>query len=113
MFFLRNRHTSDGKYIAKLSLRELRLFSDQVNALPCIIKEAQLIKELLQKVLDFQKEVQQALDDKVPDSSKLERLISAGIALDVDLEEIPKLKQANTKLLDRYSTLIKRITGES
>ena len=44
LFTIRNRHTADGKYIAKLSLHELQLFSEQVNALPCVIKEAQLIK---------------------------------------------------------------------
>lgn len=34
----------EGKYIAKLSLEELNCFYDQVFNLPCVIKEAKLVK---------------------------------------------------------------------
>ena len=43
--------------------------------------------------MDFQAEAQEALDEELPDSEKLERLVEFGITLDVDLPEIPKLKQ--------------------
>ena len=51
------------------------------------------IQELLQKVLDFQAEAQEALVEETPNSTKLERLMEFGITLDVELPEIPKLKQ--------------------
>eukprot|EP00106_Octopus_bimaculoides_P001838 XP_014769280.1 PREDICTED: lysine-specific demethylase 5A-like [Octopus bimaculoides] len=89
----RNRQAGDGKYVAKLSLEELKCFYDQVNDLPCIIPEAKLVKELLDKVTNFQTEVQAALAEKSPDSKKLEKFMDFGITLDVDLPEIPKLKQ--------------------
>ncbi|XP_013414674.1 lysine-specific demethylase 5A-like isoform X2 [Lingula anatina] len=89
----RNRQSGDSKYIAKLSLDELQCFIEQVNNLPCRIKEATLIQELLQQVLDFQTEAQDALQDQNPDSERLEKLMDFGVTLDVDLPEIPKLKQ--------------------
>ncbi|XP_022330439.2 lysine-specific demethylase 5A-like isoform X4 [Crassostrea virginica] len=88
----RNRH-NDGKYIAKLSLDELNCFYEQVASLACVIKEAKLVKELLDKVVQFQKDAQTALDAESPDSEKLEQLIEFSVTLDVDLPEIPKLKQ--------------------
>ncbi|XP_052677656.1 lysine-specific demethylase 5A-like isoform X4 [Crassostrea angulata] len=88
----RNRH-NDGKYIAKLSLDELNCFYEQVASLACVIKEAKLVKELLDKVVQFQKDAQEALDAETPDSEKLEQLIEFSVTLDVDLPEIPKLKQ--------------------
>lgn len=40
----RCRQSGDSKYIAKLSLDELEGFSEQMNNLPCKIKEATLIQ---------------------------------------------------------------------
>ncbi|XP_056001386.1 lysine-specific demethylase 5A-like isoform X2 [Ostrea edulis] len=88
----RNRH-NDGKYIAKLSLEELNCFYEQVASLACVIKEAKLVKELLDKVTQFQKDALEALDAESPDSEKLEQLIEFSVTLDVDLQEIPRLKQ--------------------
>ncbi|XP_069142214.1 lysine-specific demethylase 5A-like isoform X2 [Argopecten irradians] len=89
----RNRQSMEGKYIAKLSLDELNCFYDQVYNLPCIIKEAKLIKELLDKVIEFQRDAQEALEADTPDSEKIEQLIDFSVTLDVDLPEIPRLKQ--------------------
>ncbi|XP_025106262.1 lysine-specific demethylase 5A-like isoform X3 [Pomacea canaliculata] len=104
----RNRQSLDGKYVAKLTLDELNCFYEQVMALPCSIREAVLIKELLDKVVAFQEEAQEALSAEVPDSRQLEKLIDIGITLDVDLPEIPRLKQVlqQARWLDEmYSTL--------
>ena len=50
-------------------------------------------QDLLKKVVTFQTEAQEALDEETPDSAKLERLMEFGITLDVDLPELPRLKQ--------------------
>jgi hypothetical protein len=42
--FFRHRQSGDTKYTAKLTLNELESFIEQVDDLPCIIKEAALIK---------------------------------------------------------------------
>ncbi|XP_064606539.1 lysine-specific demethylase 5A-like isoform X1 [Liolophura sinensis] len=89
----RNRQSGEGKYSAKLSLEELNCFYEQVTNLPCVITEAKLIKDLIDKVTDFQNEALDALHEETPDSEKLAKLIEFGVTLDVDLPEIPKLKQ--------------------
>ena len=40
----RHRQAGDSKYMAKLSLEELQAFSEQVNELPCRIREAALVE---------------------------------------------------------------------
>lgn len=50
-------------------------------------------QELLDKVTQFQKDALEALDAESPDSEKLEQLIEFSVTLDVDLQEIPRLKQ--------------------
>ena len=46
-------------------------------------------------MVQFQKDAQTALDAESPDSEKLEQLIEFSVTLDVDLPEIPKLKQVS------------------
>ncbi|XP_077979102.1 lysine-specific demethylase 5A-like [Glandiceps talaboti] len=82
-----------SKYAAKLTLEELQCFMQQVMDLPCEIKEAELIRDLLNRVESFQMDAKDALEDATPDSEKLKRLLDIGVSLDVELPEIPKLKQ--------------------
>lgn len=53
------------------------------------------IQELLDKVVEFREEAQEALVAETPDSEQVETLIEIGLCLDVDLPEIPKLKQVS------------------
>jgi len=54
----------------------------------------------LDQVLNFQSDAKEALEAETPDSNKLEQLIEFGVTLDVDLPEIPKLKQVSRTTLD-------------
>lgn len=47
-------------------------------------------------MLNFQSDAKEALEAETPDSSQLDRLIEFGMTLDIDLPEIPKLKQVCT-----------------
>lgn len=88
---------SDHRYGcgSRLSVNELKLFVCQIKKLPCRLKETETVDELLQKVVDFQKEAQSSLLTDVPlDADKLETLLEYGLNLDIDVVEIPKLKQA-------------------
>ncbi|KPP80172.1 lysine-specific demethylase 5A-like [Scleropages formosus] len=78
---------------SKLTLEELKAFVDQLFRLPCIISQAQQAKELLENVEDFHERAQAALADVTPDSSKLQALLDLGAGLDVELPELPRLKQ--------------------
>uniref|UniRef100_A0A672YYI1 [histone H3]-trimethyl-L-lysine(4) demethylase n=1 Tax=Sphaeramia orbicularis TaxID=375764 RepID=A0A672YYI1_9TELE len=77
----------------KLTVDELKAFVDQLYRLPCIISQARQVKELLENVEDFHERAQVALADEMPDSSKLQALLDLGSGLDVELPELPQLKQ--------------------
>ncbi|KAJ8006852.1 hypothetical protein DPEC_G00111520 [Dallia pectoralis] len=77
----------------KLTVEELKAFVEQLFRLPCIIAQARQVKELLENVEDFHERAQIALSDELPDSSKLQALIDLGGGLDVELPELPRLKQ--------------------
>ena len=67
------------------------------------------VQELLDQVLNFQSDAKEALDAETPDSSKLELLIEFGSTLDVDLPEIPKLKQVSRNMHCLALEITKRI----
>uniref|UniRef100_A0A8C5NFI0 [histone H3]-trimethyl-L-lysine(4) demethylase n=1 Tax=Gouania willdenowi TaxID=441366 RepID=A0A8C5NFI0_GOUWI len=77
----------------KLTVDELKAFVDQLFKLPCIISQARQVKELLENVEDFHERAQLALSDEMPDSSKLQALLDLGSGLDVELPQLPRLKQ--------------------
>uniref|UniRef100_A0A8B9LNT1 [histone H3]-trimethyl-L-lysine(4) demethylase n=1 Tax=Astyanax mexicanus TaxID=7994 RepID=A0A8B9LNT1_ASTMX len=76
-----------------LTVEELKAFVEQLFRLPCIINQARQVKELLENVEDFHERSQVALTDETPDSSKLQALVDLGSGLDVELPELPRLKQ--------------------
>uniref|UniRef100_A0A6Q2XWJ9 [histone H3]-trimethyl-L-lysine(4) demethylase n=1 Tax=Esox lucius TaxID=8010 RepID=A0A6Q2XWJ9_ESOLU len=90
----KQRHRSvDSRTRNKLTVEELKAFVEQLFRLPCIIAQARQVKELLENVEDFHERAQIALADELPDSSKLQALIDLGGGLDVELPELPRLKQ--------------------
>ncbi|KAI2665819.1 Lysine-specific demethylase 5A [Labeo rohita] len=62
--------SSAQKARSKLTVEELKVFVEQLYRLPCV-----------------------ALTDETPDSSKLQALLDLGSGLDVELPELPRLKQ--------------------
>uniref|UniRef100_A0AAR2JSN8 [histone H3]-trimethyl-L-lysine(4) demethylase n=1 Tax=Pygocentrus nattereri TaxID=42514 RepID=A0AAR2JSN8_PYGNA len=87
----KQRHNSRMR--TKLTVEELKAFVEQLFRLPCIISQARQVKELLENVEDFHERAQVALTDETPDSSKLQALVDLGSGLDVELPELPRLKQ--------------------
>lgn len=55
---------------------------------------------------DFHERAQVALSDEMPDSSKLQALLDLGSGLDVELPELPRLKQElqQARWLDEVSS---------
>ena len=49
---------------------------------------------------NFQKEAREALEADEPDSNALSKLMEFGITLDIDLPELPRLKQVTTLTLN-------------
>uniref|UniRef100_A0A8B9LSL6 [histone H3]-trimethyl-L-lysine(4) demethylase n=1 Tax=Astyanax mexicanus TaxID=7994 RepID=A0A8B9LSL6_ASTMX len=89
----KQRHKSSSRIRTKLTVEELKAFVEQLFRLPCIINQARQVKELLENVEDFHERSQVALTDETPDSSKLQALVDLGSGLDVELPELPRLKQ--------------------
>uniref|UniRef100_A0A8C7IL34 [histone H3]-trimethyl-L-lysine(4) demethylase n=1 Tax=Oncorhynchus kisutch TaxID=8019 RepID=A0A8C7IL34_ONCKI len=90
----KQRHRSvDSRTRNKLTVEELKVFVEQLFKLPCVIGQARQVKELLENVEDFHERAQLALADELPDSSKLQALLDLGGGLDVELPELPRLKQ--------------------
>uniref|UniRef100_A0A3Q2QFB2 [histone H3]-trimethyl-L-lysine(4) demethylase n=1 Tax=Fundulus heteroclitus TaxID=8078 RepID=A0A3Q2QFB2_FUNHE len=89
----KQRHRLSSRNRTKLTMDELKAFVEQLYRLPCIISQARQVKELLETVEDFHERAQVALSDEMPDSSKLQELLDLGSGLDVELPELPKLKQ--------------------
>uniref|UniRef100_A0A4W5KHK1 [histone H3]-trimethyl-L-lysine(4) demethylase n=1 Tax=Hucho hucho TaxID=62062 RepID=A0A4W5KHK1_9TELE len=87
----KQRHSSRTRN--KLTVQELKVFVEQLFKLPCVIGQARQVKELLENVEDFHERAQVALADELPDSSKLQALLDLGGGLDVELPELPRLKQ--------------------
>ncbi len=50
----------------------------------------------MRQVEDFQREAIDALEAETPKSVRLQELVETAVTLDVDLPEIPKLKQVGT-----------------
>uniref|UniRef100_A0A4W4H1X8 [histone H3]-trimethyl-L-lysine(4) demethylase n=1 Tax=Electrophorus electricus TaxID=8005 RepID=A0A4W4H1X8_ELEEL len=82
-----------GRTRTKLTVDELKAFVEQLFRLPCVISQARQVKELLENVEDFHERAQVALADETPDSAKLQALVDLGAGLDVELPELPRLKQ--------------------
>uniref|UniRef100_A0A8C8CEY8 Lysine-specific demethylase 5A n=1 Tax=Oncorhynchus tshawytscha TaxID=74940 RepID=A0A8C8CEY8_ONCTS len=89
----KQRHRSVDRTRNKLTVEELKVFVEQLFKLPCVIGQARQVKELLENVEDFHERAQVALADELPDSSKLQALLDLGGGLDVELPELPRLKQ--------------------
>uniref|UniRef100_A0A4W4H272 [histone H3]-trimethyl-L-lysine(4) demethylase n=1 Tax=Electrophorus electricus TaxID=8005 RepID=A0A4W4H272_ELEEL len=83
----------NGRTRTKLTVDELKAFVEQLFRLPCVISQARQVKELLENVEDFHERAQVALADETPDSAKLQALVDLGAGLDVELPELPRLKQ--------------------
>uniref|UniRef100_A0A8D0ARF1 [histone H3]-trimethyl-L-lysine(4) demethylase n=1 Tax=Sander lucioperca TaxID=283035 RepID=A0A8D0ARF1_SANLU len=82
--------------VAQLLLSRKQRHSYQLNTvhtlIPFISSLFSLV-ELLENVEDFHERAQVALSDEMPDSSKLQALLDLGSGLDVELPELPRLKQ--------------------
>lgn len=86
----RTRGGSEAK--SRLTLEELGLFYEQIESLACIIREGDAVKDLLNRVTTFQEEALDLLNQEMPESEALHKMVDTGCTLDIDLAELPRLK---------------------
>ncbi|XP_055966623.1 lysine-specific demethylase 5B isoform X1 [Sorex fumeus] len=84
-----------GKSQNQLTVNELRQFVTQLYALPCVLSQTPLLKDLLNRVEDFQQHSQQLLSEEMPSAAELQDLLDVSFDFDV---ELPQLAEMRTRL---------------
>uniref|UniRef100_A0A3B4Z210 [histone H3]-trimethyl-L-lysine(4) demethylase n=1 Tax=Stegastes partitus TaxID=144197 RepID=A0A3B4Z210_9TELE len=77
----------------ELTVEELRSFVQQLDNLPCNIRQAPLLKDLLTRVDDFQQHSEHLLSDESPSPVELQDLLDVSLGLDVELPQLPLLRE--------------------
>ncbi|XP_075997057.1 lysine (K)-specific demethylase 5Ba isoform X2 [Genypterus blacodes] len=77
----------------ELTVEELRSFVKQLDSLPCNIRQAPLLKDLLTRVDDFRQRSEQLLSDDSPSPQELQDLLDVSLGLDVELPQLPLLRE--------------------
>ncbi|KAM8949457.1 lysine-specific demethylase 5B isoform 3-T3 [Lycaon pictus] len=84
-----------GKSQNQLTVNELRQFVTQLYALPCVLSQTPLLKDLLNRVEDFQQHSQKLLSEEMPSAAELQDLLDVSFEFDV---ELPQLAEMRTRL---------------
>ncbi|XP_023142903.1 lysine (K)-specific demethylase 5Ba isoform X1 [Amphiprion ocellaris] len=77
----------------ELTVEELRSFVQQLDNLPCNVRQAPLLKDLLTRVDDFQQRSERLLSDESPSPLELQDLLDVSLGLDVELPQLPLLRE--------------------
>ncbi|XP_034022739.1 lysine (K)-specific demethylase 5Ba [Thalassophryne amazonica] len=77
----------------ELTMEELRSFVQQLDNLPCNIRQAPLLRDLLSRVDDFQQCSEKLLSDESPKPLELQELLDVSLGLDVELPQLPLLRE--------------------
>uniref|UniRef100_A0A3B4AC24 [histone H3]-trimethyl-L-lysine(4) demethylase n=1 Tax=Periophthalmus magnuspinnatus TaxID=409849 RepID=A0A3B4AC24_9GOBI len=81
-----------GKSRSQLTVEELRSFVRQLYNLSCSLPQAPKLKELLNRIEDFQQHSEKVLSDMVPSVAEIQGLLEVSFDFDVDLPELPRLR---------------------
>ncbi|KAM6924487.1 lysine-specific demethylase 5B-B [Xenentodon cancila] len=81
-----------GKSRSQLTVEELSSFVRQLYNLPCSLTQAPMLKELLNRIEDFQQHSEKVLADEHPSVAEIQSLLDVSFDFDVDLPELPRLR---------------------
>uniref|UniRef100_A0A3Q0S285 [histone H3]-trimethyl-L-lysine(4) demethylase n=1 Tax=Amphilophus citrinellus TaxID=61819 RepID=A0A3Q0S285_AMPCI len=81
-----------GKSRSQLTVEELSSFVRQLYNLSCSLPQAPLLKELLNRIEDFQQHSEKVLADEVPSVAEIQSLLDISFDFDVDLPELARLR---------------------
>uniref|UniRef100_A0AAY4B9T3 [histone H3]-trimethyl-L-lysine(4) demethylase n=1 Tax=Denticeps clupeoides TaxID=299321 RepID=A0AAY4B9T3_9TELE len=84
-----------GKSQNQLTVEEMRSFVRQLYNLPCSLPQAPLLKELLNRIEDFQQHSEKVLNEEVSVDSvpEIQGLLDISFQFDVSLPELPLLRE--------------------
>uniref|UniRef100_A0A671UZ86 [histone H3]-trimethyl-L-lysine(4) demethylase n=1 Tax=Sparus aurata TaxID=8175 RepID=A0A671UZ86_SPAAU len=77
---------------SQLTVEELSSFVRQLYNLPCSLPQAPMLKELLNRIEDFQQHSEKVLADDVPSVAEIQSLLDVSFDFDVELPELPRLR---------------------
>ncbi len=80
----------ESKY--RLTVQELELFVNQLEMLPVKVQGHAAVVDLLEAVESFKKDAGKLLEMDKPDTKDVEKCVEAGAGLDVELPELPDLR---------------------
>uniref|UniRef100_A0A8C9ZGS1 [histone H3]-trimethyl-L-lysine(4) demethylase n=1 Tax=Sander lucioperca TaxID=283035 RepID=A0A8C9ZGS1_SANLU len=81
-----------GKSCSQLTVEELSSFVRQLYNLSCSLPQAPMLKELLNRIEDFQQHSEKVLTDEVPSVAEIQSLLDVSFDFDVELPELPRLR---------------------
>ncbi|XP_072223752.1 lysine-specific demethylase 5B-B isoform X2 [Leuresthes tenuis] len=81
-----------GKSRSQLTVEELSSFVRQLYNLSCSLPQAPMLKELLNRIEDFQQHSEKVLADEAPSVAEIQSLLDVSFDFDVDLPELPQLR---------------------
>ncbi|MFT7814079.1 lysine-specific demethylase 5B isoform X2, partial [Arapaima gigas] len=82
-----------GKSQNQLTVEALKSFVRQLYNLPCSIHQAPMLKELLNRVEEFQQQSEKVLGEETPSALEIQSLLDASSDFDVALPELPVLRE--------------------
>uniref|UniRef100_A0A1A8GR66 [histone H3]-trimethyl-L-lysine(4) demethylase n=1 Tax=Nothobranchius korthausae TaxID=1143690 RepID=A0A1A8GR66_9TELE len=82
-----------GKSRSQLTVEELSSFVRQLYNLCCSLPQAPMLKELLNRIEDFQQHSEKVLAEEAPNVSEIQSLLDVSFDFDVDLPELPRLRE--------------------
>ncbi|XP_068996480.1 lysine-specific demethylase 5B-B isoform X2 [Embiotoca jacksoni] len=81
-----------GKSRSQLTVEELSSFVRQLYNLSCSLPQAPMLKELLNRIEDFQQHSEKVLADEFPRVAEIQSLLDVSFDFDVDLPELLRLR---------------------
>lgn len=92
----RNRTRTSQEPRLKLSVEELQLFVEEIDELPCILRDGAAVKDVLEKVKEFQTKATALMGQEpsleVRRGKEIREVLELGLSLDVELAELVPLK---------------------
>ncbi|XP_077566727.1 lysine-specific demethylase 5B-B isoform X2 [Stigmatopora nigra] len=82
-----------GKSRSQLTVEELSSFVRQLYNLSCSLTQAPLLKELLNRIEDFQQHSEKVLAEEAPSVAEIQSLLDISFDFDVELPELPRLRE--------------------
>uniref|UniRef100_M4AAL1 [histone H3]-trimethyl-L-lysine(4) demethylase n=1 Tax=Xiphophorus maculatus TaxID=8083 RepID=M4AAL1_XIPMA len=82
-----------GKSRSQLTVEELSSFVRQLYNLCCSLPQAPQLKELLNRIEDFQQHSEKVLVEESPSVAEIQSLLDVSFDFDVDLPELPQLRE--------------------